>query len=106
VRITSNLSTLTQFLPGDLASFLKKNPLINVYLEERVSTAVVSAVEENACDIGMIVEGPKVTGLEYIPYWKDRLVLPVPDDHPLSTSKPVRFADTLEYGYVGLHTGS
>jgi flavin reductase (DIM6/NTAB) family NADH-FMN oxidoreductase RutF len=106
VRINSNLSTLTQFLPGDLASFMKKNPLIDVHLEEKVSTAVVSAVEENACDIGMIVEGPKITGLECIPYRKDHLVLSVPDDHPLSSLKSVRFADTLEYGYVGLHTGS
>lgn len=106
VRITSNLSTITQFLPHDLASFLKKNPLIDVHLEEKVSTSVVTAVEENACDIGIIVEGPKVNSLEVIPYRRDRLVLTVPEGHELASRRTVRFADTLEYGYVGLHTGS
>ncbi len=106
VRIASNLSTLTQFLPADLESFLKKQPLIDVHLEEKVSTAVVTAVEENACDIGLIVEGPKTGALEVIPYREDRLVLAVPDGHPLAGRGAVRFADTLEFDYVGLHTGS
>jgi flavin reductase (DIM6/NTAB) family NADH-FMN oxidoreductase RutF len=106
VRIASNLSTLTQFLPTDLESFLKKHPLIEVHLEEKVSTAVLTAVEENACDIGLIVEGPKVKGLEVIPYRSDRLVLTVPENHPLAGRTRVKLADTLEFDYVGLHSGS
>lgn len=106
VRIASNLSTLTQFLPTDLESFLKKHPLIDVHLEEKVSTAVVTAVEENACDIGLIVEGPKTGALQVIPYRNDRLVLTVPDGHALADKPSVRFADTLDFDYVGLHTGS
>ncbi|WP_198083463.1 flavin reductase [Variovorax sp. E3] len=106
VRISSNLSTLTQFLPADTESFLKRHPLIQVHLEERVSTAVVTAVQENACDIGFIVEGPKTNGLEVIPYREDRLVLTVPADHPLAGKTSVKFVDTLDYDYVGLHTGS
>jgi flavin reductase (DIM6/NTAB) family NADH-FMN oxidoreductase RutF len=106
VRITSNLSTLTQFLPADLESFLKKHPLIDVHLEEKVSTAVVTAVEENACDVGLIVEGPKTGALQVIPYRKDRLVLAVPEGHALAGRAPVKFADTLDFDYVGLHTGS
>ena len=35
VRIASNLSTLTQFLPTDLEAFLKKHPLIDVHLRKR-----------------------------------------------------------------------
>lgn len=106
VRIASNLSTLTQFLPTDLESFLKKHPLIDVHLEEKVSTAVVTAVEENACDIGLIVEGPKTGALQVIPYRDDRLVLTVPEGHALADKASVKFADTLEFDYVGLHTGS
>lgn len=106
VRIASNLSTLTQFLPADLESFLKKHPLIDVHLEEKVSTAVVTAVEENACDIGLIVEGPKTGALQVIPYREDRLVLTVPEGHSLAGRTSVRFAETLEFDYVGLHTGS
>ncbi len=106
VRIASNLSTLTQFLPTDLETFLKKHPLIDVHLEEKVSTAVVTAVEENACDIGLIVEGPKTGALQVIPYRDDRLVLTVPEGHALAGRSSVRFAETLDFDYVGLHTGS
>lgn len=106
VRITANLSTMTQFLPSGLQSFLKKYPRIDVHLNERVSTAVVSAVEENECDIGFIVEGPKTNGLEVIPFREDRLTLTVPADHPLAARSKVKFSETLEYDYVGLHTGS
>lgn len=106
VRIASNLSTLTQFLPADLESFLTRHPMIDVHVEEKVSTDVVTAVEENAADIGLIVEGPKTGNLQVIPYRSDRLVLAVPPNHPLAGRRVVRFADTLEFDYVGLHTGS
>ncbi|QCP54324.1 flavin reductase [Trinickia violacea] len=106
VRIASNLSTLTQFLPSDLESFLKKHPLIDVHLDEKISTAVVTAVEENAYDLGFVVEGPKTNRLETIPYRDDRLVLAVPAAHPLACKTSVKFAGTLDYDYVGLHTGS
>jgi DNA-binding transcriptional LysR family regulator len=106
MRIASNLSTLTQFLPADLESFLKKHPLIDVHVEEKISTAVVTAVQENACDIGLIVGKPKVDGLEVIPYRADRLVLAVPEGHALADRTSIRFADTLAFDYVGLHTGS
>ncbi|MDE2503735.1 MAG: flavin reductase, partial [Burkholderiales bacterium] len=106
VRIASNLSTLTQFLPTELDSFLKKHPLIEVHVEEKVSTAVVTAVAENACDIGLIVEGPKTGALQVIPYRRDRLVLTVPEGHALAGRSSVKFADTLDFDYVGLHTGS
>jgi DNA-binding transcriptional LysR family regulator len=97
---------LTQFLPSDLESFLKKHPLIDVHLEEKVSTAVVTAVEENAADVGLIVEGPKTGALQVIPYRRDRLVLAVPEGHALAGRDAVGFADTLDFDFVGLHTGS
>lgn len=106
VRIASNLSTLTQFLPADIESFLNKHPLIKVHLEEKVSTAVITAVAENACDVGLFVEGPKTNGLEVIPYREDQLVLAVAAGHPLGGKACVKFADTLDFDYVGLHTGS
>lgn len=106
VRLVSNLSTLTQFLPSDLNGFLSKYPLIDMHVEEQISTDIVTAVAGNAYDIGFIVEGPKTGSLEVIPYREDRLVLAVPENHPLAGFKSVKFEETLEYNYVGLHTGS
>jgi flavin reductase (DIM6/NTAB) family NADH-FMN oxidoreductase RutF len=106
VRVAANLSGITQFLPTDLQSFRAKNPLIQVHVEEKVSTAVITAVVENAVDVGLIVQGPKTDGLVVLPYRKDRLVLVVPATHPLAAKGSVRFAETLEFDFVGLHSGS
>lgn len=106
VRVGANLSALTQFLPKDLQSFRIKNPLIQVHVEEKVSTSVVTAVAENAADVGLIVQGPKTGELTVLPYRKDRLVLVVPAGHSLAARESVRFAETLAFDYVGLHTGS
>jgi flavin reductase (DIM6/NTAB) family NADH-FMN oxidoreductase RutF len=106
VRVAANLSAITQFLPMDLQSFRQKNRAIQVHVEERVSTAVINAVAENAADVGIIVQGPKTNGLTALPYGKDRLVLAVPAGHPLAEKPAVSFAETLPHEYVGLHTGS
>jgi flavin reductase (DIM6/NTAB) family NADH-FMN oxidoreductase RutF len=106
VRVAANLSAITQFLPQDLQAFRVRNPLIQVHLEERVSTAVVTAVAENAVDVGLIVEGPKTGDLVVLPYREDRLVLVVPAAHPLAGRDKVGFAETLAFDYVGLHSGS
>jgi flavin reductase (DIM6/NTAB) family NADH-FMN oxidoreductase RutF len=106
VRVAANLSAITQFLPQDLKSFRDKNPLIQVHVEEKVSTDVVTAVAENAIDVGLIVQGPKTGDLVVLPYRRDRLVLVVPADHPLAGKDKVAFADTLAYEYVGMHSGS
>jgi flavin reductase (DIM6/NTAB) family NADH-FMN oxidoreductase RutF len=106
VRLAANLSAITQFLPKDLQSFRAKNPLIQIHVEEKVSTAVVSAVAENAVDVGLIVEGPRTGNLVVLPYRKDRLVLVVPAAHELAGKEKVSFAETLTFDYVGLHSGS
>ena len=106
VRVAANLSAITQFLPHDLQSFRVKNPLIQVHVEEKVSTAVVTAVAENAVDVGLIVQGPRTSDLVTLPYRKDRLVLVVPAAHELAGRDKVSFAETLAFDYVGLHSGS
>lgn len=106
VRIFANISAITQFLPAEIKSFLAEYPQIQVNLEEKISTAVTKAVAENAADIGIFIMQPHGHQLEVFPYHEDKLVLITPADHPLATRKAISFADTLEYDYVGLHTGS
>jgi DNA-binding transcriptional LysR family regulator len=106
VRVFANISAITQFLPGEIKSFLAEYPQIEVHLEEKISTAVTKAVAENAADIGIFVMQPHGHQLEIFPYHDDRLVLITPKDHPLAKRKQLSFADTLDFDYVGLHTGS
>jgi DNA-binding transcriptional LysR family regulator len=106
VRVFANISAINQFLPADLASFLEQHPQVQVHLEERNSTVTPKAIAENAADVGiftMMAHGQRV---ETLPYRSDRLCLIVRHDHPLAVLHSVRFADTLDWDYVGLRTGS
>lgn len=106
VRVAANLSSITQFLPGEIKHFIALHPQVQIHLEEMISTRVTKAVFENQADIGIFAHVPYGQEVETFPYHSDRLVLIVPRDHPLAGSAGVRLADTLAYDFVGLHTGS
>lgn len=106
VRVFANISAITQFLPGEIRSFLAAHPQVQIHLEERVSTVITKAVAENAADIGVFTILPHGQTLEMFPYHSDRLVVVMPTQHPLSRRRSVSFEETLEFDYVGLHTGS
>lgn len=108
IRVVANISSISQFLPSQLKSFLDLYPQVLVDLEEKISTEVLRAVAENAADIGIFTYSPvfDTAGLQIYAYKADHLVLITPLNHPLSAFSEVAFANTLGYDYVGLHTGS
>jgi DNA-binding transcriptional LysR family regulator len=106
IRVFANLSSITQFLPNDLQTFLTLHPDVQISLEERVSTAITKGVAENAADIGLFTQGVPSHGLKIFPYHKDELVVVIPKKHTLAVRKSVSVKDILDYDFVGLHAGS
>ncbi|MCB1910140.1 MAG: LysR family transcriptional regulator [Rhodocyclaceae bacterium] len=106
VRVFANISAITQFLPGEIKGFRERYPQVQIHLEEKISSVVTRAVADNAADLGIYTAGPHAIELETFPYHADRLVLIAPKDHPLAQRRRVCFAETLDFDYVGLHTGS
>ncbi len=106
VRIHANISAIVQFLPEDLAGFVREHPHVKLDLEERVSTEIVRAVVEGEADVGICHPPPQTGGLQARNYRQDRLVLVVPEGHPLAARTGIRFADTLDEDHVGLHGNS
>ncbi|MDB5796868.1 MAG: Regulatory protein LysR:LysR, substrate-binding [Paucimonas sp.] len=107
IRLAANLSAITQFLPAELRAFRQSHPRIDVELEEKISSAVIKAVQENAADLGICsADSGLAHGLERYPYRDDSLVLLVPEFHPLAKRKSVFFAEALQYEVVGMHKGS
>ncbi len=103
VRLFANISSITQFLPQDIKSFLTQHPGIDIELEEHISSMATHAVAENAADIGIYAQADNEYGLEVFPYRRDQLVLAVPRGHELARRKLVNFVDTLDYEFVGFH---
>jgi DNA-binding transcriptional LysR family regulator len=106
VRIWANTSAVTQFLPRDLASFVREEPLIRLSLEEKVSAESIAAVAAGEADLGIFADNVPAPGLEKYLYRRDHLMVVVPAGHPLAALAEVSFSETLEYDLVGLNTGS
>ncbi len=106
VSLWANTHATHTFLPDDLADFLKQNPQISVSLEEHTSPEIALAVANGEVEIGVLAEAEAGTGVDLIPYHRDRLVFVVPGGHALAARARVRFADVLDYPFVMLHAGS
>ncbi len=106
VRVFANISAITQFLPDDLRSFMAVAPLVQVHLQERISTAIARAVADSTADIGILNAGHYGEELTVLPYREDELVLIVPPGHPLARRRRVRYREALAHDFVGAHPGS
>lgn len=106
VRLHAVASALTQFLPEEVEGFLGRYPLVNLELVEQTGKAVAAAVADGAADIGVVASQTPTPGLVTYPYHRDRLVVGVPQGHPLGRRKGVRFDELAEYPFVGPHASS
>jgi DNA-binding transcriptional LysR family regulator len=106
LRVQGNTSAMTQFLPGDIASFSAAHDDVRVVLEESWSEDAVRRVRSGEVDLAVIVEGPEVSGLHVAPYRHDQLAAVMRNDDVLCGQTPLLFAELLERDLVGLEGGS
>lgn len=106
VRVHAVASALTQFLPEDIESFLTRYPLVHISLEERTGKAVVLAVADGTADVGIVASQTPLRGLASFPYHRDCLMIGVPLGHALARRRAIRFAEALDYAFVGPHADS
>ena len=102
IRLTANHSSMVQFLPGDLASFLAAHPRTKVDLVERLSADVVRTVADGLADVGIYCWPVIPQGLVSFPYRQDELVIAAPLDHPQAGAGAIAFeqlADSLFIAY-------
>lgn len=103
VRIHGNPSAISQYLADDLAAFAAAEPDVAIALEEHASGAIVQAVREGTTDVGVVMEGTPMEGLEKFDYGVDKLVAVVPHSHPLR-GKRASFSAMLDFDFVGLES--
>ena len=103
VRIHANASALAQHLPEDIAAFCDAHPAVKVAVEEHRSGAIVTALRSGSADIGVVMEGASIEGLQSFDYRTDTLVAVLPRNHAVK-GKHVAFARLLAYDFVGLES--
>jgi DNA-binding transcriptional LysR family regulator len=102
VRVLANASALLEVLPARLQAFMRSHPRIRVDVEERISPEIAHALLEGRADVG-IVDAPTPTpGLEFLPFFHDRLALVVPQSHPLAGAAQLRLADLVDQSFIVL----
>ena len=109
LRIVANASAIAECLPPDLAAFSRAHPDIRITLEDQTSAELQRSVAEGRADVGIFVLPLLESRLQTWHYREGTLVLITPQGHALADRAarlPVRFADLLDFDFVGQHTGA
>ena len=106
VRLWANTSAVNGFLPNVLKRYLVAHPATKLDLEEALSEAVVRAVSAGTADLGIFADNIPAAGLETVVCDLDELVLLLPPRHALAARRRVRFAEAIEFDFIGLERSS
>jgi DNA-binding transcriptional LysR family regulator len=106
VRLLSNTSALTEFLPQALSTYMAGHPQVDVEVEERTSVESVAAIRAGSADLGIIADSADAGTLQTVPFRTDRLVLVCAREHPLAARRAVGYAQALAHDFIGLSKGS
>lgn len=107
LRLVSSTAALNQFLPPLLSRWSAVHPGWHIDLDEQVSSRVVAAVRERRADVGILVEGADLEGLDARLFRHDELAVLLPPRHALARGRePLAFASLLDEDWVGLSSGA
>jgi DNA-binding transcriptional LysR family regulator len=104
VRMLASVSSIAEFLPDDIASFLQDpaHAEIRVDMEESLSRDLVRAIREGTAPLGVCWDAADLEGLQTRPYRSDHLAIVAHASHPVAALPACSFAQTLAYEHVGL----
>lgn len=100
IRLAANHSSMVQFLPRDLASFVAAQPRAKIDLVERMSADVVRTVANGLADAGIFCWPVIPPGVKAYPYRTDELVIAMPPANPMAARERVDFADLADQKFI------
>ncbi len=104
--IGASTTVAEYMLPALLGDFKQQNPEVKMRLQVGNTEGIVSMVENNTIDLG-VVEGPvNNKSLQVEVCRKDQLVAVVSPNHPLSKRKKVSLADMMKHPFICRESGS
>ena len=107
ILIIGASTTIAEYmLPSLLGDFKRKYPDINVHLKVSNSDGIVSMVENNDIDLG-VVEAPVMNKNLVVENCRnDRLVAIVPPQHSLASQQKVKLKELMDHAYIAREEGS
>lgn len=107
VLILGASTTIAEYmLPALLGDFKAKYPDVNLRLKVSNTDGIVSMVEHNVIDLG-VVEAPVANKNLAVDICRtDRLVAIVPPGHPLASQDTIKLTNIVDYPYICREEGS
>lgn len=100
-------TTIAEYmLPALLGDFKRHYPEVNIQLKVSNTEGIVSMVESNTIDLG-VVEGPVANKNLAVEVCRiDHLEVIVPPDHALADARSLKIAEILDYPFIVREEGS
>jgi len=100
-------TTIAEYmLPTLLGDFKKKYPEVTIHLKVSNSEGIVSMVENNAIDLGVVESPVGNKNLVVETCKRDQLVAIVPPGHPLQDAGAIKLSELLEFPFICREEGS
>lgn len=100
-------TTIAEYmLPALLGDFKENYPEITIHLKVSNSDGVLSMVENNTIDLGVVESSVANKNLVVENCRRDRLVAIVPPDHLLAERRVIELSELLEYPFICREEGS
>ncbi len=100
-------TTIAEYmLPCLLGAFKQQFPEVNIRLQVGNTDAIVTMVENNLVDLGLVEAPVYNKNLEVEVCRIDEMVLAVPPDHPLASRREVSVEEIRRYEYITREEGS
>lgn len=106
VTIGASTTIAEYMLPSLLGDFRVKYPDVLIHLKVSNTEGVVSMVENNVIDLGVVEAPVGNKNLVVEPCRSDKLVAIVPTKHPLSRKSTVTLSELLAYPFICREEGS
>jgi len=106
VTIGASTTVAEYMLPSLLGNFKDKYPDVDIHLKVANSEGIVSMVENNTIDLG-VVESPVTNKNLVVEVCKhDALVVIMPPNHPLAGNKSISFGELVKFPFICREEGS
>jgi len=100
-------TTIAEYmLPTLLGDFKEHYPEVTIHLKVSNSDGIVSMVENNTIDLGVVESSVANKNLVVENCKRDQLVAIVPPGHPMDGKRTVEFSELLEYPFICREDGS
>lgn len=106
LQLGASTSIAEYLLPSLLAAFKKEYPEVSIQLQVGNTDAIVSMVENNVIDLGLVEAQVPNKNLEVEICRYDEMVVIVPNDHELANREILEMKDLKKHAFIRREEGS